>query len=370
MSAIKMIPSRMELVDENGFATPEFFRVMQAVQQRTGGVDGVIEASDIACTPTGDVAAVNVQAAIAELASEKATSAALSAHISDASDAHDASAISNVPAGGIAATTVQAALNELDTDKEAAGSAASSMTAHLAAGDPHPQYLTAAEGNAAYQPLDSDLTSWAGVTRAAGLDTFVATPSSANLAALLTDETGTGAAVFAGSPALTGTPTAPTAAAATSTTQLATTAFVQAAVTSGTAAYFSAHNNGSAQSIPDSAFTVLTMGTEVYDVGAAFASNAWTPPAGRLVTIKGAVALVTTAGNSLSVAVFKNGTIYKQGALLVPAGTVTLIATVVCDDVPNGTDVYDLRAYQSSGSAQNTAGAAEATYFQGTTVQT
>jgi hypothetical protein len=56
--------------------------------------------------------------------------------------------------------------------------------------------LTTATG----QPLDADLTSWAGVTRAAGFDTFAATPSSANLRGLLTDETGTGAAVFADAP--------------------------------------------------------------------------------------------------------------------------------------------------------------------------
>lgn len=39
---------------------------------------------------------------------------------------------------------------------------------------------------AAKQPLDSDLTSWAAITRAAGFDTFAATPSGANLASLLT----------------------------------------------------------------------------------------------------------------------------------------------------------------------------------------
>jgi hypothetical protein len=61
--------------------------------------------------------------------------------------------------------------------------------------------------NSTFQALDSDLTSWAGVTRASGFDTFAATPSSANLRALLTDETGSGgAAVFATSPAIT-TPT-------------------------------------------------------------------------------------------------------------------------------------------------------------------
>lgn len=67
---------------------------------------------------------------------------------------------------------------------------------------------------ASYQPLDADLTSWAGVTRAAGFDTFAATPSSANLRSLLTDETGTGAAVFANTPTFVtpvlGTPTSGT----------------------------------------------------------------------------------------------------------------------------------------------------------------
>jgi len=48
------------------------------------------------------------------------------------------------------------------------------------------------------QAYDADLASWAGVTRAAGYDTFAATPSSANLRSLLTDESGTGAAYFQG----------------------------------------------------------------------------------------------------------------------------------------------------------------------------
>lgn len=80
-----------------------------------------------------------------------------------------AASITFTPAGNIAATDVQAAIQELDTEK---------------------------------QPLDSDLTSWAGVARASGFDTFVATPSSVNLKALLTDETGSGAAVFADTPTL------------------------------------------------------------------------------------------------------------------------------------------------------------------------
>jgi hypothetical protein len=64
----------------------------------------------------------------------------------------------------------------------------------------------------------------------AGVATFLATPSSANLAAALTDESGSGAVAFTASPAFTGTPTAPTAGAGTNTTQIATTAFVHSEV--------------------------------------------------------------------------------------------------------------------------------------------
>lgn len=61
----------------------------------------------------------------------------------------------------------------------------------------------------AYQAVDSDLTSWAAITRASGYDTFATTASSANLAALLSDETGSGVAVFGTSPAITTSVTTP-----------------------------------------------------------------------------------------------------------------------------------------------------------------
>lgn len=99
------------------------------------------------------------------------------------------------------------------------------------AGDNSTRIATTAFVVASFQPLDADLTSWAGVTRAAGFDTFAATPTSANLAALLTDETGTGANVFANSPTLTGDPKAPTPAAGDNDTSIATTAFVQSTLT-------------------------------------------------------------------------------------------------------------------------------------------
>lgn len=64
-----------------------------------------------------------------------------------------------------------------------------------------------------------------------GVATFLATPSSANLAAALTGETGTGAAVFAADPALSGNPTSATPAANDNDTSIATTAYVQTELT-------------------------------------------------------------------------------------------------------------------------------------------
>jgi hypothetical protein len=102
-------------------------------------------------------------------------------------------------------------------------------------------------------------------------NTLVAT--SAQLAAALTDETGTGSVVFSASPALTGTPTAPTAAAGTNTTQLATTAHVFAersntatltnkTLSTGTAITAGTINGASIGATTPStgAFTVLTEG--------------------------------------------------------------------------------------------------------------
>lgn len=57
------------------------------------------------------------------LAGLSGTSLELTNHLNDASDAHNASAISVTPAGGIAADDVQEALQELDTEKATAANA-------------------------------------------------------------------------------------------------------------------------------------------------------------------------------------------------------------------------------------------------------
>lgn len=134
------------------------------------------------------------------------------------------------------------------------------------------------------------------------------------------------------------------------------------------AASFSAHNNGVNQNIPDNAFTKLTFSTEAFDVGNCFAASSWTPPAGKPVMMIGAVALVTAVNTLTTIAIYKNGAEYKRGVMVAAPNTTTHVVQVTCIDIPNGTDVYDLYAYQNTGAPQNTNGVSNLTYFQGTTL--
>lgn len=109
--------SRTPITNKGDFASRELEGVIQALLNRTGGSVGGLSASEVSFSATGGLSSNTVQQALAELDAEKANSADLTAHISDATDAHAASAITNTPAGNIAATTVQAAINELDTEK-------------------------------------------------------------------------------------------------------------------------------------------------------------------------------------------------------------------------------------------------------------
>lgn len=136
-----------------------------------------------------------------------------------------------------------------------------------------------------------------------GVATFLATPSSANLAAAVTDETGSGALVFAVSPALTGTPTAPTASASDNSTKIATTAYVDAAVTAGTAGVSSLNGETGALVLnvaPQGRIT-LASGTPVMAASQAGATTVYyTPAVGNMVPIYDGTNMVPTAFAELS----------------------------------------------------------------------
>lgn len=116
-----------------------------------------------------------------------------------------------------------------------------------------------------------------------------------------------GTNIFA-SPALTGTPTAPTAAASTDTTQVATTAFVK----SQTSVYFSTHKNGTNQTgLTGSA--QVTFSTEEADTQNAFATNAFTAPrAGRYMLLAHVHFYSTPTAGRYYAEIRKNGSLHKR----------------------------------------------------------
>lgn len=96
-----------------------------ALNAHTGDATDAHDASSISILDAAaDFTATEVEGALAELqAADEADEAALAAHLADGTDAHAGTAITNTPAGTIAATTVQAAIDELATEKAAASHA-------------------------------------------------------------------------------------------------------------------------------------------------------------------------------------------------------------------------------------------------------
>lgn len=113
--------------------------------------------------------------------------------------------------------------NNAITNAKAAQMAANSFKCNNTASPANAIDCTAAQVKTVLAIALSDISGFG-----SGVSTFLATPSSANLASALPDETGSGSVVFSASPVLTGTPTTPTAAVDTNTQQIASTAFVLA----------------------------------------------------------------------------------------------------------------------------------------------
>jgi hypothetical protein len=270
------------------------------------------------------------------------------------------------------------------------------------------------------QAYDSDLTTWAGITPASGIGTFLATPSSANLAAAITDENGSGKLIFSAgtldiasgktltiSNSLTVTATdgstvafgaggtvvytsrtisasglatgggdlsanrtiTVTAANAAETRAQTSTTVALTPANLADKACFSANKNSSDQTgIANNTYTKITFGTEAFDVGSVYdtTNSRWTPPAGK-VRVGGQIYLsagVSASGQYLFM-LYKNGSFYRYLQILyaVTTGGTSLSGTYV--DSANGTDYYELYLYGPTGSTLTVSGGADASYFQG-----
>lgn len=166
---------RIVLVDQTGKLTSEGFRLLQALTQAVSGGGTFQPLNTILTGLSGMGTGTGLVAQTAAASFLKRTLAASSPILI----ANPDGVAGNPTFTGDIASNAEA-IAGVDTTKIIVSSA---LAAALAS------------SGGSYQPLDADLTSWAGVTRASGFDAFTATPSSANLAALLTDETGTAGTV-------------------------------------------------------------------------------------------------------------------------------------------------------------------------------
>jgi hypothetical protein len=122
-------------------------------------------------------------------------------------------------------------------------------------------------------------------------------------------------------------------------------------------AAFSVHKNLTNQTgLTHNAYTPVTWGAEGFDVGGYFASNAWTPPAGR---IQLNASIFCTGGAASSSGVFvvsilKNGSFLKEGVGTAIAGLAGFaIAHVSCVDIASGSDAYTVSFFYTSALGAN-----------------
>lgn len=162
--AISWLSANSVLISPNGTPTQHGLRYFQELQKRTGGVIGIVYAAEIVSAAVGDVTA----------------------------------------------TTVQAAIEELDTDKQPRDATLTAVAAVTTAADKFIYFTgvdtaAAADLTAFGRSLVDDANASAALTTLgvnAAAQTWLGSPSSANLALAVADETGSGPLVFANIPAI------------------------------------------------------------------------------------------------------------------------------------------------------------------------
>jgi len=136
-------------------------------------------------------------------------------------------------------------------------------------------------------------------------------------------------------------------------------------------ASFSAHMNGTDQTISTSGATLLEFDTESFDVGSYFntSSYRWTPPAGYAMISLGVMLATspTISPNRYTLKLYKNGALHKQAQIIVDESWDYSTSIITMESV-NGTDYFQAYVDSFLDDSYTVSGATTDSWFCGTMV--
>jgi hypothetical protein len=331
----------------------------------TGSASSASDAFNSAATATTQAGIATTQAGLATTngasqvalattqagnASTSATGAASSASAASTSASNASTSATNASNSATAAANSAASINDATLVHKTGNETIGGIKTFSST------IIGSMSGNAATVTTNANLTgAVTSVGNAASLGSF----TSAQLAGALTDETGSGANVFATSPVLV-TPgiknassagvitlAAPVTATNRTLTLPDSTGTLLSTATPGVpigGPAFSAYKNSGAQSVTSAVFTKITFDTELFDTNNNFASSAFTPSVAGFYQVTAGIS--TSSSSSISRVLL---VIYKNGAVLYTIQDLSIASfrySGSCLIQFNGTtDVIEIYAY-------------------------
>ena len=172
----------------------------------------------------------------------------------------------------------------------------------------------------------------------------------------VTSSTGSTSVVLSASPALTGTPTAPTAASNTNTTQIATTAFVEGELASPPTAGFGSTTARPVAATTITASSTITPSQTAGIVGTTTNNNANTGSVGEFVTATSSSTSISTATptNIISISLTAGDWDVSGTACVTPTATVSqwvLGISTTSASIPAAPNITSMNAVSNTGAA-------------------